>query len=73
MAVHLHEGSEILVLFGDEWHSRIVLKRVVDNSFIIITPHGHMYREDFGEHGDIDDLRLRPGDRSLPLGVSFAD
>eukprot|EP00973_Karenia_brevis_P085303 11838417-Karenia_brevis.AAC.1 len=59
-------GTELVVLFDTEWHARIILAHVDASKYVILTPHGHIYMEDYEVGVEVDDLRLRPNDRSLP-------
>ena len=49
---------------------RIVLARVAEARWVIVTPDGDVYTEDFGQHnGDITGMRMLKEDGSLPAGL----
>eukprot|EP00973_Karenia_brevis_P009172 1243388-Karenia_brevis.AAC.1 len=62
-------GQEVCVRFEDEWHSRLVVGFVDEGLYVIATPQGHVYLEDHRDQGDVDEVRLRPDNRALPVGI----
>jgi hypothetical protein len=74
-------GAEVLVSYRDpnpEWHARIVLARVGSDPtrvgsdvYVILTPDSDIYAEDLGASSrEIQTVRDRPADRSVPFGVA---
>lgn len=62
----LRPGTKILVRYDEDM--RILLGHVAAARWVIVTPDGDMYSEDYGQRDDITGVRMMAGDR-LPAGL----
>ena len=71
----LAPGRKVLVRYEDDlWHVRVLLAHVESTRWIIYTPDGDLYEEDYGpNNGDITGVRAFKADGTIPASLQGAN